>query len=575
MNLKRESLQGLCYANPHLKWIKDEKDAQVIYVSNVDTIRANQVTLLAGGGSGHEPAWAGFVGEGMLTAAVCGHVFASPSASQVLAAIERVQSPRGTLVIVKNYTGDALNFGLAVERAKARGILVDMIIVGDDVAVGRVKGGKVGRRGMAGTALVVKIAGARAAQGVALDDVRRVGEYAIRHCATFGVALDHCHVPGSSSYPKLGSNEIELGLGIHGEAGVRKMQMMPARQLVQQMVDILVDQEDADRSFLDLPTTGMTPVVLLINNYGGTPMIEFNVVVKETVESIQQLKHLKIERVLAGPFVTSLNMPGVSLTLLALDNETEMLSLLDYPVHVAGWPLAAARSFSTAITEERIEKNMSKTTTRELNGQVADPDLLASAIRNAATAVIKAEPEITHYDTVLGDGDCGHTLKTGAQAILEKLPQYPLHSASQTMLALADTIENSVGGTSSAIYCIFLNALAAGLAQSSAEFVSRIEWARASKHALKSLQVYTPASIGDRTMMDSLIPFVDVLSHSNASVQDAVAAARAGAESTRHMKAKLGRTSYVSDQDVEKAALPDAGAWGLVALLTGMGETCN
>ncbi|KAF7723851.1 hypothetical protein EC973_001576 [Apophysomyces ossiformis] len=581
--LVSESLQGLCYAHPHLRWIQEEK---VVYATHVDTLRANQVTLVAGGGSGHEPAWAGFVGDGMLTAAVCGHVFASPSASQVLAAIERVQSPHGTLVIVKNYTGDALNFGLAVERAKARGIKVDMIIVGDDVAVGRTKGNKVGRRGMAGTALVVKLAGAKAAQGATLDDVRRVGENAMKQCATLGMALDHCHVPGSSSYPQLGPDEIELGLGIHGEPGVRKIKMMPVKPLVQQIIDILVDQEDTDRSYLHLPREegSVTPVVLLVNNYGGTPMIEFNVAVKEAVEAIQKLKHLDIKRVLAGPFVTSLNMPGISLTLLTLaENTDETLCLLDYPVHVAGWPLAPARSFSTTISSSKEEKEKEATTERhptetpmqEGHSRVADTDLFASAIRQAALAVIEAEPEITHFDTVLGDGDCGQTLKTGAQAILDKLAEFPLHSASETILMLADTIENSVGGTSSAIYCIFLNALAAGLTHSSAEFVSRQEWTRASEHALKSLQAYTSASTGDRTMMDTLIPFVNVLSERNASVGDAVAAAKAGAESTRHMKAKLGRTSYVSDQDVEKAALPDAGAWGLAVLLTGMGEVLD
>jgi dihydroxyacetone kinase len=137
----------------------------VVYAANADDIAKKQVTLISGGGSGHEPGYAGFTGDGMLTASVCGHVFASPSSSQVLAAIERVQSPHGTLVIIMNYTGDCLNFGLAVERAKARGIKVDLIAVGDDVAVGREKGKKVGRRGMAATVLAIKLAGAAAARG--------------------------------------------------------------------------------------------------------------------------------------------------------------------------------------------------------------------------------------------------------------------------------------------------------------------------------------------------------------------------------------------------------------------------
>lgn len=312
----------------------------------------NQVTLISGGGSGHEPGYAGLVGENCLAANVSGHVFASPSSSQVLSAIERVQSPHGTLVIIMNYTGDCLNFALAVERAKTRGIKVDLIAVGDDIAVGKSKNKKVGRRGMAATTLAIKLAGALAAQGATLEQVKEITQYAIDNSATIGVALDHCHVPGSSSFSQLGPHEMEIGMGIHNETGFLKANMMPAKELVVKMVAMLVDQHDSDRSYLDLSSSSAdetNSVVLLVNNLGGIPMVELNLVVKEAVDCIASHSKLKLERVYVGPFVTSLNMPGFSLSLLVVDHGRNVLQLLDQQVHVSGWPSTAAQFSSDAI----------------------------------------------------------------------------------------------------------------------------------------------------------------------------------------------------------------------------------
>lgn len=320
----------------------------VVYYANVDEMALNQVTIISGGGSGHEPGYAGLVGENCLAANVCGHVFASPSSSQVLAAIERVQSPHGTLVIIMNYTGDCLNFGLAVERAKARGIKVDLIAVGDDVAVGRSKGDKVGRRGMAATTLAIKLAGALASKGATLEQVKEMTQYAIDNTATLGVAFDHCHVPGSSSFSQLGSNEMEIGMGIHNETGFLKANMMPAKELVAKMMNMLVDQHDNDRSYLNLNADKTSSVVLLVNNLGGIPTIELNLVVKEAVDYISN-QNIKLERVYVGPFVTSLNMPGFSISLLVVDHDRNVLELLDQQIYVSGWPLTAAHHFSDSI----------------------------------------------------------------------------------------------------------------------------------------------------------------------------------------------------------------------------------
>lgn len=314
---------------------------------------SKQVTLVSGGGSGHEPGYASFVGDGSLAASVCGHVFASPSSSQVLAAIKRVQSPRGTLVIIMNYTGDCLNFGLAVERAKACGIIVDLIAVGDDISVGKTKGGKVGRRGMAATALAIKVAGALASRGAPLGKVKEMVQYVIDNAATLGVAFDHCHVPGSSSFTTLNPGELEIGMGIHNENGFVKTDMMPANSLVRRIMDMLVDQEDVDRSYLNLDPDKLNSVVMLVNNLGGIAQLELNLAVKESVEYLLNMPRIKLERVLVGPFVTSLNMPGFSVTLFVVNDD--ILDLLDQKVCIPGWPSTPAISFSNKIYGNELD----------------------------------------------------------------------------------------------------------------------------------------------------------------------------------------------------------------------------
>ncbi|KAI8987078.1 dihydroxyacetone kinase [Pilobolus umbonatus] len=566
--LVSENIRGLCYVNSNLRVMEREK---VIYHASMDTIAANQVTIISGGGSGHEPAYAGMVGEGMLAAAISGHVFASPSSSQVLAAIEKAQSRHGTLVLIMNYTGDCLNFGLAVERAKAKGIKVDLIAIGDDVAVGREKGGKVGRRGMAATLLAIKLAGAVAANGGSLEEVQAMAQYVNDHSATLGMAFDHCHVPGSTSYSQLNADELELGMGIHNETGFLKTKMMSANDLVNKMMNTMVDQQDKDRQYISLPDNKQTSVVLLVNNLGGISIIEQNLVVKEAVDFILSRDHMKLERVIAGSFVTSLNMPGFSLSLLTLeeDRKKELLSHLDADVNVAGWPSCIKPFHENIVDQSSAKTSLSSGSTNNDKGKVNNPKLVEASIRGALKALIAKEPEITHYDTLLGDGDCGTTLKTAACAILDALPSYDLTSAPKTILGIADTIEQSVGGTSSAIYCIYLNALAHGLLKSDKSTVNTHDWIQACDYALSRLMTYTKARVGDRTLMDSLCPFVESL-NKNGDLVEACKASEEGTERTRKLSAKMGRSSYLSNEEVLEKGIPDAGAYGLSILIEGL-----
>ncbi|KAG2180126.1 hypothetical protein INT43_003914 [Umbelopsis isabellina] len=572
-NVVVESLKGLCYTNSHLRLLENEK---VVYNADIENISKKQVTIIAGGGAGHEPSHAAFVGENMLTGAVSGQVFASPSAGQILAALRKVRSPHGTLVVIKNYTGDCLHFGLAVERAKAEGMNIEMVVVGDDVAVGRAKGGMVGRRGLAATVLVHKIAGAVAAKGASLAEVRDAAQYVIDNSATCSVSLDHCHVPGSSSFASLAVDEMEWGTGIHNEPGAKKTEVKDVKTIVHELLFTILDEDDKDRAYLKLNKAN-EKVVLLVNNLGGISILEMGVVAKEAAEYLAE-NGIEVERIISGTFMSSLNMPGASLTLLKIPKNADKLdfsSLLDLTVGAPGWVNNSIRGSSLDVVDKTDGlSDMSVELSNKTAGKIINKEVLVQALRSGAENVIAAEPDITHYDTILGDGDCGQTLKEGSNALLSALSSIDFSTAPAAILAISDILDTNMGGTSAAIYCIFLNAFAIGLVDASSKTADQAAstvsvWADALKLALDSLQKYTPAREGDRTMMDVLIPFINTL-HQTQSLDQAINAAKDGAEKTKTMHAKLGRASYVNDESVMSAAVPDAGAWGLLALLTGI-----
>ncbi|KAI9598375.1 Dak1 domain-containing protein [Syncephalis fuscata] len=513
------------------------------------------ITIILGG-AGHEPTAIGYVGNGMLSAAVSGNLFASPSPRQILAAIRLCQSPHGTLLVVKNYTGDVLNFGLARERAVAEGIRVEMVVVGDDCAVGKAKGGLVGRRGLAGAIVVHKIVGALAARGELLDTILATAKNVISNLSTVGVALEPCYVPGAdnSNARKLKPNEIELGMGIHGEPGCERMLAMVTA----------TEETDSDRAFVSWSKENKDSVVVLVNNLGGTSVLELSAFTNDVVELAEQ-KGLSVKRIYSGPIITALNTPGVSITLFRLgdsNSEAQLLGLLDAPNHATGWLHAAGYNKNVLYSFTDSSKN-----TKVVDNNVGDNPLIAKVIRKACESVINAEPEITRLDTITGDGDCGHTLKSGANAILSALDASTLSLAPLDKLAIgiADILEDSMGGTSGALYCIYFNALATYFASSTTS--DKKSWQSAASVALQQLQRYTAARKGDRTMLDALIPFVEEFDQ-GATLSKAVDAARQGMDATITMQPKLGRATYVGN--LEHVNEVDAGAYGVVSILDGL-----
>jgi dihydroxyacetone kinase-like protein len=319
-NAVKEMLQGMAKAHPGL--IEVLPGSQLVV--RADAPLAGKVALITGGGSGHEPAHGGFVGKGMLDAALAGSVFCSPPLDDAIAALQRCNGGAGALFIVKNYTGDILLFDMAAEEAAELGIPVKRVLVTDDVAVER-REGTTGRRGVAGTVFVHKIAGAKAAQGANLDEVHRVAQKVADQVRTMGMAISPCMVPGrDKSNFQLGENEMEIGIGIHGEPGIRRENLKTAHEIAGELMEKIVN---------DLPYQAGDEVAIMINGMGATPLMELYIVFNEA-EAFLKAKNIKIHRSYVGEYMTSLEMGGFSISLLKLDSQ--LRELLDAPCETPG-----------------------------------------------------------------------------------------------------------------------------------------------------------------------------------------------------------------------------------------------
>lgn len=307
-----EMLEGMAYAYP--QYVKKLDNANVLVRKNPKT---DKVALVSGGGSGHEPSHGGFVGLGMLDGAVAGAVFTSPTPDQVYEAIKAVATDAGVLLVVKNYTGDVMNFDMAKEMAEMDGIKVDSVTVNDDVAVEN-STWTIGRRGIAGTVLVHKIAGAKAETGATLEEVKAVAEKVIANVRSMGMALTPCIVPaaGKPNFT-LAENEMEIGMGIHGEPGTHREELKPADEIVTHLMDKIL---------ADMNLSEGDEVAVLVNGLGGTPLME-QFIVNRKVNKILEEKKVSVYKTIVGEYMTSIEMAGFSISLLKLDDELK--SLLD------------------------------------------------------------------------------------------------------------------------------------------------------------------------------------------------------------------------------------------------------
>lgn len=488
----------------------------------------SKVALVSGGGSGHEPSHAGFVGQGMLTAAVCGDVFASPSVDAVLAGILAVTGKAGCLLIVKNYTGDRLNFGLAAERARALGLQVSMVVVDDDVALPDLPQA----RGVAGTLFVHKIAGAMADQGADLDVVTQAAKGVIAQVVSIGMSLDTCTIPGSPKEQRIEVGMAELGLGIHGEAGIEQVEFSGARDAMAMVVDRLA------------PTIGTGPHVALLNNLGGATPLEMAVLAEELVRSSigEQITWM------VGPasLMTSLDMQGFSVSLLPI-NQADHASLLA-PAAPRAWPGCLPVSQEPVLP---LPDGLAPIQpTPSANAETS------AFLKRCCTILIESEAELNALDAKSGDGDTGSTLATASRALIGSLDRLPLADPTQLYRAIGQELSQTMGGSSGVLLAIFF-AAAGDASANGANTVGALS------AGLDRVRQVGGASPGDRTMIDALHPALESLPDGLAA---AAAAARKGADGTSKItKAKAGRATYISEEKL--AGHNDPGAEAVAKLL--------
>ena len=527
-HLVNEAIEGALYSTPFHNLSKLEVDDDIRVVVRNDWDKS-KVALISGGGSGHEPAHVGFVGKGMLTAAVCGDIFASPSVEAVLTAIIHVTGEAGCLLIVKNYTGDRLNFGLAAEKAKKLGYQVELVMVKDDISLPD----NPQPRGIAGTALVHKVAGYAAEQGQSLSEVTQRANRAIKSTHSIGLAFSNCHLPGEKRDERVDAGHSELGMGIHGEPGVSTLKTQNSRQIVAIVTKKLVEKLPADKK-----------VALLLNNLGGFSALEMAVLTREMLASPlgQQITHL------VGPatLVSALDMKGFSLSAIVLDQPTE--TALQAPVEAFGWqPLVAVQP----LTPQQAKK----ATTRP-DFSPSENQQVGEVVRRICETLVGLEGELNQLDAKVGDGDTGSTFAAGAGKILQQYQakKLPLNQPEQLLTLVGEELAVVMGGSSGVLMSILFTSAGQKLEQG--ELL-----AQALQYGLERMKHYGGAQPGDRTMVDALEPAFNALA-AGKDLAEVARAARDGADATAEMKAaKAGRSAYLNQESL--SGVKDPGAYAV------------
>lgn len=523
---------------------------------------AGQVAVVIGGGSGHYPAFAGWVGPGLAHGAACGNVFASPSASQVYSVMRAADNGGGIFLTFGNYAGDVLHFGQAAERLRAEGVDIRILPVSDDVA-SNTRENSHDRRGVAGDLVVFKIAGAAAEKGYSLDEVEAVARRANANTRSFGVAFDGCTLPGAADpLFTVPEGQMSVGLGVHGEPGVREEQMRSASDVADLLFDgILAEQPERSKDGYN------GRAVVLLNGLGTVKYEELYVVYARV---IARLKDADITPVLpeVGELMTSLDMAGLSLTLTFLDEELE--SLWSAPVETiairrGGVAARPVREVSDAPAASMVAPSDSAES-RELAAKAV------KALRLFRSVCEENEAELGRIDAIAGDGDHGQGMVLGSRGAAEAAERAAEAGAGVTtvLVQAGNAWAESAGGTSGALWGSVLTAVGGALSDNSG--ASSEELVNAFIAGTESISRLGGAKVGDKTMVDALVPFADSLASSRdsgASFADALSSAAAVATSaaaaTADIVARKGRSRVLGDKSL---GVPDPGATSFALLMT-------
>ncbi|WP_166845285.1 dihydroxyacetone kinase family protein [Isoptericola sp. BMS4] len=532
-------------------------------VARAEGTRAGKVAVVVGGGSGHYPAFAGLVGDGLADAAVCGEVFASPSTRQVLDVCHAADAGAGIWLSFGNYAGDVLNFGAAASRLRAQGVDVTVRLVTDDVASAPADRADE-RRGVAGDLVVFKIAGAAAEAGADLAEVDRLAGRANDRTCSFGVAFDGCTLPGADApLFSLPDGTAGWGLGVHGEPGIGEEPLPPAAGLAAELVD---------RVLAERPQDADGRAAVLLNGLGAVKYEEL-FVLWDRVHDLLAERGVTLVAPLVGEYVTSLDMAGCSLTVTWLDDELERLWLAPAATPAfrhGGWRAAAA----SAPPEARTEPEPPLTAAATEPGSEA-ARVVARALHRARDVLHAAEDELGALDAVAGDGDHGRGMCRGADAAVEAADAALAAGgdAPSVLRRAADAWADRAGGTSGALWGVGLLALADRLPADAALTGGHVvDGVRA---ACDEVCAVGGARVGDKTLVDALAPAVEALDRAHRAGEPptdawraAVRAAREGAARTRETTARRGRSRVLGDKSLGVA---DPGATSLALLLAEVG----
>ncbi|MFN8590141.1 MAG: dihydroxyacetone kinase family protein [Thermomicrobiales bacterium] len=561
---REEMISG--YALAYARYLRQVPAASGVIANGVPA--PNRVAVVVGGGSGHYPAFYGLVGRGVASAAAIGDVFTSPPGEHCYRVARAAEGGAGVLFTFGNYSGDVMNFGMAEARLRAEGIDARTVLVTDDVlSASAAQADR--RRGIAGGFYVFKTAGAAAARGDSLDEVERLTQHANARVRTAGIAFAGCTIPGQDEpLFTVAPGQMEIGLGIHGEPGVRTAEQLPAGEIAALLVDTLL---------ADAPASAGNDVAVLVNGLGGTKYEEMFVFYNDVVPLLQKAG-LRPYNPLIGEFVTSLDMAGMSLSLFWLDDE--LRPLLDATAVTPAFtsigpdvspetrldiPAPASQAvFDQGVSQSGLED--------EAPGGEAGVRARA-ALRQALAAIEAMEQELGRLDAAAGDGDHGAGMVRGLRAAVAATAETS-GTARATFIRGGAAFQNSAGGASGALVGAWLIAIGEGLPQAD-EDVDAPAVAAALNDALNTLQRLGQAKPGDKTMIDTLAPFSAALTAAAERSDDivtawiaALPAAEAGMVSTIDMVSQRGRASRLGERS---RGVQDAGATSIYHVLQAFG----
>ncbi|MBE2976881.1 dihydroxyacetone kinase subunit DhaK [Priestia megaterium] len=568
-----EMCKGMVLAHPELNLIEKYK------VIKKEQINKNKVSIISGGGSGHEPAHAGYVGKGMLDVAVCGDVFASPSQIQIYQAIKETASDKGTLLVIKNYSGDMMNFKNAAYLAEEDGIQVDYVKVDDDIAV-QDSLYTVGRRGVAGTVLVHKIAGAAAERGYDLPKVKEAAENAIANVKSIGFGLTSCTVPakGTPTF-EIAEDEMEFGVGIHGEPGIRREKIISADELAERTVTSLLKEVGIE--------DGNGEVAVLINGFGSTPLQELYLLNHSVIRELSR-RNVTIARTFVGNYMTAIDMAGASISVMKLDENLKSLlsEECDTPALKIKGEVPAVTYDEIIGTAEAPKVSYEVQTNKEYSVVTENRLTLNNIIfmvDQMSECIIRNEVPFCELDSHAGDGDFGMSVAKGFKQLKvewHEILENKSNDIGNFLEACSIVIMEHCGGASGPIWGSAFRA--AGKNTESKTELTLTELAEMVQASVKGIQATGERSfgrgavVGDKTLIDALVPYADALTSSAVEGESlkyalvkAAEAAVEGAKSTEQIVARMGRAGTVGERSL---GYPDAGAHGLGVIFTELAQ---